>query len=122
MMDERSKRRPSFSEGAKILMADGQEWSLAKPSSEMLGSAQFKAFTRGLLEAEDRSDLLRAEFALAINLLTSNYDLGPNDLQSLLGFRRGSPELAQFQADIHRVSVAVCDEAAEARRVEPSGG
>lgn len=108
MLDEPSKRRANFGEDAKLRLADGQEWSLAVPPTDVLASEAFHALIVGMREAESRSDQLRAEFALSIDLLTRNYDLSSADLQILYGFTRNSPELAEFQSAMHKIAAEVC--------------
>ena len=108
MLDERSRRRATFTEGPKIRLADGQEWVLAQTTRKVVSLDDFRLLLNGLREAEDHSERLRAELALCIDLLTRNHDLPPEELQRLLSFPRNSPDLARFQAEMHAIAVEVC--------------
>jgi hypothetical protein len=111
MLDEQAYRRPDFVGGILIRLADGQSWSF--PSAVAPGAARDGATNGGAFgsdyavlleavrEADDETERLRAELALAIYLLARNYDLGPNDYQELLGWAPGSPELAAGQQAFH---------------------
>lgn len=100
-------RRPTFTPGVPIVLADGQAWHFPRPSFELFPevgpdgrvSGIGRASTFGpeyedLLEAfyRDDSDRLRGMFALAVDLLGRNYDLAPADFRCLLRFRRGDPD------------------------------
>src|SRR4051794_16859975 len=89
MVDEQSLRRPTFVDGKRITLANGQAWSLPdhppyKDDAEHLG------VLRAVCDAEDDADRLRAELALTIFLLSKNYDLLPNDYRAILEFEPGS--------------------------------
>jgi hypothetical protein len=78
-------------------MADGQEWSFPRPPAAGL-DLEFDATMGALREAEDHDDALRAELALAILLLSRNYELRPADYQQIFGFGAGSAALGEFRA------------------------
>jgi hypothetical protein len=111
MLDEHAYRWPDFIGGILIRLADGQLWSFPSPVAPGVtrdGAANGGAFgpdfgvlLEAVWEADDETERLRAELALAIYLLARNYDLGPNDYQELLGWAPGSPELAAGQQAFH---------------------
>ena len=59
---------------------------------------------REVVEAEDAADLLRAELALAIYLLSRNYHLTSKDFQEILEFAPGDPALAEMQRSVHEIA------------------
>lgn len=100
MFAERSLRRPNFLDGAAIPLADGGLWTVPLPGAsgqhdrphpmaaefmEALGPHYLDAL-EAVRDAEDRTEVLRAELALAICLLRHNYDLDPPTLSRLLTF------------------------------------
>lgn len=99
MLDERARRRAGFRGGRGILLGDGGEWTFPAPAE---GASEWDPELAGLIgavsEAEDRADRLRCELALAIALLSRNYELGPAEYRTLFGFRPGGAELAGAQA------------------------
>jgi hypothetical protein len=105
MVDEQSVRRPGFVEGTRIRLANGQEWTFPDhpPSKE---DVEHQAVLREIGEAEDAADLLRAELALAIHLLSRNYDLTPEGFQAILDFAPGDPVLAEMQRAVHELATA----------------
>jgi hypothetical protein len=60
---------------------------------------------RGIIESEDAADCRRAELALAIFLLSRNYDLVPGDYRDILGFAPGDPALGEMQRSIHDLAI-----------------
>ncbi len=100
MVVEQSARRPAFKEGTRIVLADGQAWSLPGRWSDR-DDPEFDAILRAVFEAEDVADRLRHELALTILLLSRNYQLGPGDYQALLGFPPGAAALATMQRTLH---------------------
>jgi hypothetical protein len=99
MQDERQARRPTFLGGKPIRLADGRTWQFPGPEAghrEAFGSS-YGPLIAALCQAEDEPERLRAEMALAICLLTTNYDLGPDDLCSVLELPPGDPGLAEMQ-------------------------
>jgi hypothetical protein len=108
MLDERTRRRADYRLGTGIRLADGQCWTFPAPlvpsgndpDAMTAGRADlttYVALIRAVIEAEDRDDRRRCELALAIWLLSYNYDLDPADYQMLLGFAPGSAALARSQ-------------------------
>ena len=92
LLDEKSLRKPGFSEGLKVILADGQEWTLPKPrirfkprivdgKVEIGGGPSFGPefddkldILFGVAEA-DPAERLRVKFEVAVRLLAANYDL-----------------------------------------------
>jgi len=122
MLAETNLRLPQFRPGPSIRLADGQFWTfpaatVSEPSPQRPQDeperdadepgldADYIALLEAIQEAEDRSDQLRAELALAIHLLSQNYDLDPDDYQTLLGFEPGSPELKAAQEAFHELAL-----------------
>lgn len=58
-----------------------------------------------VFEAEDAAERLRAELALAIGLLRTNYDLAPADYARLLSFPPDDPAGAAFRQAIHELAL-----------------
>jgi hypothetical protein len=109
MPHEVSARRLHFRPGPSIRLADGQWWTFpAPPGRDASGVAGFGpdyvAAVAAIGEAEDEAERFRAELALAICLLCRNYDLDPDALCDLLGYRPGDPALAATQAAFRRVA------------------
>jgi hypothetical protein len=102
--DERSLRQPTFVEGTRIPLADGQTWSLPWRWSDQ-ADPEYDAMLRAILEAEDESDRLRAELALTLFLLARNYRLTPDIYRRLLDFRPRSPLLEQMQRAVRAFTV-----------------
>jgi hypothetical protein len=107
-LDEKSLRKPAFSAGVKITLADGQEWTLPKPrirfkprivdgKVEIGGGPSFGPefddkldILFGVTEA-DPSELLRIKFELAVRLLAVNYDLKPENFGELIVLEPDDP-------------------------------
>ena len=87
MIDEPSRRRPGFLRGPLVQLADGREWAFSAETAA-LGPA-LGGLLDGIVEAENRPEVLRAGLALALFLITTNYDLAPEELQALLAFPTG---------------------------------
>jgi hypothetical protein len=95
-------RRPDFRGGIPVLLADGQEWSFAGPRELAEADANRRDDLTELLseiaQAEDESDRLRGELALAIFLFSINYDLPPADYTRLLAHVPGKASGSAMQA------------------------
>jgi hypothetical protein len=112
MLNETTYRSLSFQEGTEVRLADGNVWTLpaAAPLLEQDGTSNeadesLSGLLDGVLEAEDRSEQLRAELALAIHLLGRNYRIGPRQYQAILAFAAGSPLLGASQEAFHAVAL-----------------
>lgn len=107
MIFESTRRRISFTEGVEVVLADGQGWMLpfdVHLSEPLPGSPrrpgtlpdiaepELRQLLRDALDAESEYDARLCDLSLAIYLLRRNYELGPDELQSLLGFSSDSAE------------------------------
>jgi hypothetical protein len=108
MLDEKALRKPGFSEGPKVVLADGQAWILPKPrlrfkprivdgKVEIGGGPSFGPefddqidILFGVIEA-DPAERLRVKFEVAVRLLAANYDLRPNQFSELIVLEPGDP-------------------------------
>jgi hypothetical protein len=97
MVDESVHRRATFREGKWLRMADGQDWSFPRPPAPG-ADLEFDATLRTLHEAESWDEALRAEFALAILLLSRNYDLMPREYEQIFGFGTRKADRSLFQS------------------------
>jgi hypothetical protein len=104
MADEKALRRPTFVEGRRVVLADGQSWSLPTHRADR-ADPEYDAILRMVREAEDASDRLRSELALTIFLLSRNYQLTPDVLQEILGFSPDDPALVVMQQTVHALAV-----------------
>jgi hypothetical protein len=104
MIDELALRRPAFVEGVRIRLANGQQWSFPDrpPHPE---DQELIALLQAVDEAEDAHERLRGELALAILLLSRNYDLGPDDYQAILGYPQDDPAIAAMQTALHELAI-----------------
>jgi hypothetical protein len=108
MLDEKALRRPGFTEGHKITLADGQEWTFPKPRIrlkpkivdgrvEIGGGPSFgpeydEEFDTLFGAADvDPIERLRVKFAMAVRLLSANYGLKPEDYAELIVLEPGEP-------------------------------
>ena len=107
-LDEKSLRKPGFSEGTRVTLADGQEWTLPKPKIrfkpkivdgkvEIGGGPSFGPefddkldILFGVAEAEP-AERLRVKFEVAVRLLAANYDLQPEHFAELIVLEPGDP-------------------------------
>ena len=98
MRDERDRRRPSFQPGLGLRLADGQVWSFPVPADFVDGPAgpsrawdgpDYRGILGALAEAEDEGERFRAELALAIHLLSWNYEVDREEIGALLDDQDG---------------------------------
>jgi hypothetical protein len=108
MLDEATARRGDFRPGRVIRLADGQGWTFPAPPEGPDGPTGFgptyEPTVAAIWEAEDDTERLRAELALAIGLLARNYDLDPEAYQALLDYPPGNPGLAKMQCAFHELA------------------
>jgi hypothetical protein len=101
VLDEKALRKPGFTDGYPVVMADGQTWTLPKPrfrlkphrvdgKIEILCRATFGPesdpdldILYGAVEADYR-EVIRVKFAMTARLLLSNYDLTDDQLGELI--------------------------------------
>jgi hypothetical protein len=125
MLDERALRKPGFSEGYKVTLADGQEWTFPKPRIRFrpkigpdgrVGVGGGPSFGPeydgsmdvlfGIVEAEP-IERLRVKFEMAIRLLQANYELTDSDLGELLELEPGDAANDERWKQITRVVMAI---------------
>ncbi len=126
MLDENALRRNGFRQGTTILLADGQAWTFpSPPEPDAVGEEGFDPgyaeVLAAIMESEDRSDLLRAELALAICLLGQNYELGPFEYRCLLRCPSDSPVLARMQQAFHQLALDHCRPLGSPSNTDPEG-
>jgi len=108
VLDEKALRKPAFSEGHKVTLADGQEWTFPKPrvrlkpkivdgKVEVGGGPSFGReyddsldVLFGAVDAEP-VERLRIKFEMAVRLLRANYELADADLGELIVLEPGDP-------------------------------
>lgn len=108
MLDEQALRRPTFSEGSKIKLADSQDWTfppsrvrfrprLVGDKIEVGGGASFGPefddrldVLFGVVDAEP-TERLRVEFEVVVRLLQANYDLTVPQIADLIEMEPGNP-------------------------------
>jgi hypothetical protein len=107
-LDERSLRKPGFSEGFTVTLADGQEWVLPKPrirfkprivdgKVEIGGGSSFGPEFDDKLDIlfgvvlADPAERLRVKFEVAVRLLATNYRLEPDNFAELIVLEPGDP-------------------------------
>ncbi len=101
MVAEVLSRCPAFLAGREIRLADNQSWTFPAPLEDVEfiveDEAEYVGLIQAICEAEDRSDRLMAELALAMFLFGLNYQVDPADLEFLFTFPPGSRELTDSQ-------------------------
>jgi len=121
MLDERALRRPTFSEGYPVRLADGQEWVFPKPRIrfrprvggdgrvEVAGGAGFGPefdssidVLYGVVEAEG-IEQLRIKFEMAIRLLRANYELTDAEIGGLVVYEPADPAAVERWQELERV-------------------
>ncbi len=102
MVDELSCRRSRFQPGTPICLANDQEWTFPAPTADSglvfeSAEAEYLGLIQAVREAEDQSERLLAELALAIFLIGLNYQLSSTDLANLFTFQPRSQKLIDSQ-------------------------
>ena len=107
-LDEKSLRKPEFSAGVKVTLADGQDWTLPKPRIRFMpriidGKVEIGGGPSFGPEFDDKLDILfgvseadpcerlRVKFEVAVRLLAANYDLKPEDFAELIVLEPADP-------------------------------
>lgn len=119
-LNETELRKPEWAEGEWIVLADGQKWSIPKPtirvrprfdgaqvdlSATTTFGAAFDSMVEEIDNAESGADRIRALYRLAIALLERNYNLQPDDYGNLLEFTIGDEQGEGMLGDIYNVAV-----------------
>ncbi len=136
-LDEKALRKPTFVEGVRLRLADGQDWIVPKPrfrffprfdteGNVSIGSKlSFGDDLDYILDEDgnenaDPSEGLKRRFSVMAKLLTCNYNLGPADLGKLLELNRFDPESAAVWDPIDRLLAGLPVESEEAEPPKPS--
>lgn len=106
-------RRSGFLGGELIFLAEGRGRFFPGPAQIESAGPSVIAEVMELIEAigtsEDEAERLQGELALAIHLLSLNYELGPDDYRRLLGGAAGASQLARIQASIRLLAVRLAE-------------
>ncbi len=101
MVAELLSRCSDFQAGREIRLADDQPWIFPAPAENasfaVEDDADYRGLIRAIREAENRSERLMAELALALFLFRQNYRVSPAELEFLFTFPPESRELASSQ-------------------------
>ena len=120
MLDELALRKEGFEEGTRVVLADGQEWSIPEYTfifmPEYGEDGRITAGGRASFGADVDADLdvwlgsvdvqpierLSAMMRVACELLTKNYNLDISALQTLLKKDGGDPANREMWAELTR--------------------
>jgi hypothetical protein len=103
MLDEKALRKPVFSEGHPVILADGQEWTLPKPRIRFKprivdGKVEIGGGPSFGPEFDDKLDILfgvaaadPVKFEVTVRLLATNYDLKPENFAELIVLEPDDP-------------------------------
>jgi hypothetical protein len=100
ILDENPRREGGSAAGVPVRLTDGRTWVLAARDPGR-AEPEYDALLDAVFEAEDRSEVLRAELALTVYLLDRDHGLAPGRLTALLSFPAGDPALAGLQEAVH---------------------
>jgi hypothetical protein len=121
MLDERAVRRHGFTEGTKIVLGDGQEWTFPRPWLRLypvraadgrltvgggLGyGADYDDLVDRLVDCDpdDTAGRLALQFQMAAELLNRNYELADTDLRRLLAIDLADPACEPRWALINQI-------------------
>ncbi len=85
MVEEKLRRRAGFQLGRWVRMGDRQQWMFPPPPAPGL-DPDYDAMIRIHGESEDADDERRIELAMAILLLSRNYDPKPEEYVAIFSF------------------------------------
>lgn len=105
MLDIMICRRSDIRTNLSVHLADGQAWPLPDRAATIHPAHVYEALLDSIVAADDQNDMLRAELALGIYLIVSNYDLPPLILNALLEFPQNDPELTRLQTELHTLAM-----------------
>lgn len=139
MLDEKALRRPDFTEGVRLKLADGQEWEIPRPVYQIFprfaddGSVTVHSkvtfggeidYFLDLDEAPEGTaivDDIARRMSVMAKLLRRNYSLTNDDLGVLLSMNRRDPESAAMWLVIDRVLVGEMPDGPEAPKPSADG-
>lgn len=125
MLDEKALRKPGFSEGYAVTLADGQAWTFPKRSysfypeisedgtvtlgreSNFGGNYDRQLDILFRDEDADDSDLMLLQFRLSVDLLKRNYDLTGDDFRQILRLDSSAPESQEMWNSIAMVLMGI---------------
>jgi hypothetical protein len=99
MVEEKVRRRVEFQSGRWVQMGDQQPWMFPPPPAPGI-DRDYDAMTRILRESEDADDERRIELAMAIRLLSRNYDPTPKEYEAIFSFGTDQAARSTAQAAI----------------------
>jgi hypothetical protein len=102
MVEEKVRRRAGFQSGRWVRMGDRQQWMFPPPPTPGI-DPEYDALTRIHQESEDADDERRIELAMAILLLSGNYDLTPDEYVAIFSFGTDPSAISTAQAAISEV-------------------
>ena len=102
MVEEKVRRRAGFQSGKWVRMGDRQQWMFPPPPAPGI-DPEYDALSRILQESEDADDERRIELAMAILLLSRNYDLTPDEYVAIFSFGTDQSARSAAQAAISDV-------------------
>ena len=124
-LDELALRKPGFSPGYQVTLADGQDWTFPKPRIrfrpkigtdgrvEVGGGPSFGPEFDGSLDVlfgvteAEPFERLRVKFEVAVRLLSANYDLTPDQVGDLLVMEPGEPASDQRWEELTRITMGI---------------
>jgi hypothetical protein len=124
MLDEKTLRKPGFTEGYRVTLADGQEWVFPRPrirlkpkivdgKVEIGGGPSFGPecdehldVLFGAVEV-DPVERLRVKFEMAVKLLSANYDLKSEDCAELIVLEPGEPASEERWEQLSNVMLGI---------------
>jgi hypothetical protein len=102
MVVEKVRRRAGFQSGRWVRMGDRQQWMFPPPPAPGI-DPEYDALSRIHQESEDADDERRIELAMAILLLSRNYDLTPDEYVAIFSFGTDPSAKSTAQAAISEV-------------------
>jgi hypothetical protein len=96
MVEEKVRRRAGFQVGRQVRMGDRQHWMFPTPPAPGI-DPEYDGLVRVHDESEDADDERRIELAMAILLLSRNYDPTPDEYEAIFSF--GLDRSAQSTAE-----------------------
>jgi hypothetical protein len=99
MVEEKVRRRVGFQSGRWVRMGDQRPWMFPPPPAPGIDH-DYDALSRVHRESEDADDERRIELAMAILLLSRNYDPTPEEYQAIFSFGTDQAARSTAQAAI----------------------
>lgn len=131
ILNEPALRKAGFTDGPRIALGDGQEWTFPRPwirlyprvaadgSIEVAGGRSYgddheadlgRMFS--LIEGNgDQVERIKVRFSLAVKLLLKNYDLDNAALRTLLALAPDEPANVEMWAQVDRVLMGLAPKA-----------